>query len=80
MVTAPSPWMTPPNVPLGFDSVSVRAPRSTVPVPIKLVTVAPLVVPVMSKAPWFTRALELAMLPAPPSASVVSTSTVVAPV
>ncbi|PNG52894.1 hypothetical protein CHC07_03281 [Variovorax sp. B4] len=76
----PEPLMTPLKSSLALDSVSVRLPSKTLPVPPKRDSVAPLPVPLMSRTPLLVRPLLLAMLPAPPSASVAPLPTVVVPV
>ncbi len=70
-VMPPPPLMAPEKLPEALAKVSVLAPRATLPEPDRVWTEVPAPdTPEMSNAPLATTPLELAMLPAPDSASV----------
>ena len=75
----PLSLMTPPKVPLAFVSDKDCAPRATAPLPSSDAMDAPVVL-LMSNVPLAMTSLELAMLPAPDSASVAPVLIVVLPV
>ena len=64
-VTPPVPEIVPLNVPVALLKVSVRAPNDTVPVPVKLTIVAPLVVLLRLKLPASDTLLLEAIDPEP---------------
>ena len=80
MARPPVPPMTPLKVSAALVRVRTCPPSVTMPVPARLVSAAPALVPAMSNTPLFTSRLDVAMLPAPASASVVPLPTVVWPV
>ena len=70
IILPPVPLMTPARVPVAVLIVSTLAPKAVLPEPVRLLTLAPEVVALMSKIPPLLTPLELAMLPEPDSARV----------
>ena len=66
----PLPLISPLKVPVALVMVRVLVPKTVVPLPAKLTTLAPEVVPLMSKLLSLVTPLELAILPAPDKAKV----------
>ena len=77
---SPPSAMTPPKVPEALVSVRVYAPSETPPEPFSVTIEAPAAVPEISKVPASITFDELAIEPAPVSASTPAASMVVTPV
>ena len=68
--TLPVPAITPLKVSAAVVSVRVCVPKTTLPLPAKLMMLAPLVVALISKLALLMTLAEVAMVPAPLKASV----------
>ena len=70
MMAPPLPLTMPLKMPVALVIVRVLLPNAVVPVPVKLMTLVPEVVLLMSKLALFVTLLEEAMLPTPDKAKV----------
>ena len=65
MAKAPFPEMVPLLVPVAAVRVRLRLPRMVLPLPVRVVRLAPILVSAIERVPLLTMALEVAREPAP---------------